>query len=486
MKEQNLYGRIGFKHKQWAFETFWSEYSAKIGIFRGANVGTVADLETAFQRSQPFTPSKFSYEIGRGYQDVVHSLYKIITSYNFKHIGELSLIGALQQNNRKEYDLNEPITRNPAVRTMPQANFQLETHTAEAIFESKLPNNFKHTAGILFGTQGNVFKGLDYRALIPNFRNYNTGIFVIEQYQYNDWLFETGFRYDWRTLFTYQDNQNTNAFTRTHHTFNNLSFNAGVAKRIWMHRASVNAHVGSSWRQPTVYELYSVGVHQAAASYELGNPNLKSERGYLASLTGTYKHQKLSVELYGYAHYIDNFIYAQPTGRLVQTIGGTFPTFVYTQNYARLLGADITAKYYFVQHQNGLYSSGKFAVLDGYDLTQKEYLFGMPANRFELGVGYEKPMLGKFKNTFASLSHLWVTKQTNYPANVDFLPPPTAYGLFKTDFGFVIPHKTNEMWVSCTINNVLNTTYRDYQNRFRYFADEIGRNIVLKIQYILN
>jgi iron complex outermembrane receptor protein len=34
--------------------------------------------------------------------------------------------------------------------------------------------------------------------------------------------------------------------------------------------------------------------------------------------------------------------------------------------------------------------------------------------------------------------------------------------------------------------NLLNTSYRDYLNRFRYFADERGRNLVLRVRVPLD
>ena len=42
--------------------------------------------------------------------------------------------------------------------------------------------------------------------------------------------------------------------------------------------------------------------------------------------------------------------------------------------------------------------------------------------------------------------------------------------------------KKYDIQVGLSINNILNTSYRDYLNRFRYFADEMGRNISLKIK----
>jgi iron complex outermembrane recepter protein len=72
------------------------------------------------------------------------------------------------------------------------------------------------------------------------------------------------------------------------------------------------------------------------------------------------------------------------------------------------------------------------------------------------------------------------------PVTVDISTPPAAYELlhlyseikFKT-FGKGITT------LAFSVQNILNTTYRDYLNRQRFFADEMGRNyqIQLKINY---
>jgi iron complex outermembrane receptor protein len=33
------------------------------------------------------------------------------------------------------------------------------------------------------------------------------------------------------------------------------------------------------------------------------------------------------------------------------------------------------------------------------------------------------------------------------------------------------------------VSNLLNTSYRDYMDRFRYFTDAIGRSISLRLKY---
>ena len=43
--------------------------------------------------------------------------------------------------------------------------------------------------------------------------------------------------------------------------------------------------------------------------------------------------------------------------------------------------------------------------------------------------------------------------------------------------------KLNDFSASINVNNVLNTSYRNYLNSMRYFADEIGRNFIVNFSY---
>ena len=39
-----------------------------------------------------------------------------------------------------------------------------------------------------------------------------------------------------------------------------------------------------------------------------------------------------------------------------------------------------------------------------------------------------------------------------------------------------------EYYIYDTAGNLLNTSYRNYMNRFRYYADEMGRNISIRLK----
>ena len=72
------------------------------------------------------------------------------------------------------------------------------------------------------------------------------------------------------------------------------------------------------------------------------------------------------------------------------------------------------------------------------------------------------------------------------PVEVDISTPPNSYELLH--IYSEIKFKTFSKGIATlafSVQNVLNTAYRDYLNRQRFFADEMGRNfqIQLKINY---
>jgi iron complex outermembrane receptor protein len=44
-------------------------------------------------------------------------------------------------------------------------------------------------------------------------------------------------------------------------------------------------------------------------------------------------------------------------------------------------------------------------------------------------------------------------------------------------------NKKNSLTTSFSVQNIANTTYRDYLNRQRFFVDEMGRNIQIQLKF---
>ncbi|HSI91305.1 MAG TPA: hypothetical protein VK927_09320, partial [Adhaeribacter sp.] len=129
------------------------------------------------------------------------------------------------------------------------------------------------------------------------------------------------------------------------------------------------------------------------------------------------------------------------------------------------------------------------AFVRAYNYTINDFLFLTPADRFINTIRYEAG--NRFRNqgltnSFFALGTTLVRQQNRVPANTDLAAAPNGYFLLQAELGttFQIGQQPVEFGISA--NNILNTTYRDYLNRFRYFSDEMGRNITFRLRIPLD
>src|SRR5205807_438351 len=76
-----------------------------------------------------------------------------------------------------------------------------------------------------------------------------------------------------------------------------------------------------------------------------------------------------------------------------------------------------------------------------------------------------------------------VLQQTNAPSGAeDYTPPPKGYMLVNLDAGLSLPLAGKTVDFELGGNNILNEVYREYTDRFRYYADEMGWNVFLRMK----
>ena len=183
-----------------------------------------------------------------------------------------------------------------------------------------------------------------------------------------------------------------------------------------------------------------------------------------------------------------DFILVEPTG-VEFTIRGAFPVWSYRQTDAILLGVDASL---YNNWSSKVRTDHKFAWVKGTDTETDTPLINIPAANFTNSITYTIP---KWNNFLVSLESQYVFEQTRFPDNIvvfspeqqenvilDINTPPDAYHLLSlnTEASFTLKNK-NDLTVGLTASNLLNTNYRDYLNRQRYFVDDMGRNISLRL-----
>lgn len=498
--ENNGSGTVSYNRRRFGIEVFYSQFYTKVGLFTGAQVGSLADFYAAIARPEPLRQPGFSYALNRPYQQIQHDLLKVRALVRSDRWGTLTATVARQQNVRREYDVLA-FSRS----TDPELYLKLVTQTADLVWEhspartntdeSRSAGRFSGSVGFNGITQGNVRRFL---FLIPNYRTYGAGLFAIERYARERWTLEAGVRYDYRWLRAYFLDESTNTVTdRTRH-WRNTTGSLGATYQA-SRQLTLSGNFSTAWRAPNVSDLYSDGLHQSAVAYERGNPDLKPEQANNANLSVEYTGRRLYADIGFYNNQINNYIYLKPDSVPIVRQRGAFPAYSYRQVRATFRGVDATIRY---QLTDRLAFTSRTSLLFAYDRTNRDYLVYIPPNRTNNGLRYElgdRSASGqqRISGVYVSLTNQYVARQNRAPLVTqrqengrvvftgDFAPPPAGYALWGAEIGFAWRVSHQPLNVILTGTNLLNRAYRDYLDRFRYFADEPGRNVTLRVKWPL-
>ncbi|MFY0604133.1 MAG: TonB-dependent receptor [Flavobacteriaceae bacterium] len=498
----------GRKKLEYGYEIYYSYLKNEIAILRSSHIGNVENLVNAINSQQPAIIDAFSYDINAPKQKVTHQIFKANFYQRFEGYGKLDIQYDYQNNHRFEFDI-----RVGDDRDTPAIDLQLQSHAIKSTLKLDADFDKVYKLGILAGFQEN-FANPDtgVRRLIPDYQKYDLGVFTIGSFKLNDMLkLEAGIRYDFNRIDAkkfYQtsrwiergydvdfgqlviDDLGTQLLTNPVFNFHNISVSAGIEYEI-NDKSRTIFNYGLSNRAPNPSELFSDGLHHSAARIELGDLRIKKETSNRISGTYTYFGEKASLHIEGFFNHIQDFIYLEPSG-VETTIRGAFPVWEQKQIDATLFGIDFDVTHYI---SNMFTVQNKSSFIKGKDLTTDRPLIDIPAFKTVNIIRYENE---KWSNFSAELQSEWVFRQNNFPNNnfeayipridtfvlVDISTPPPAYHIlnFRSDFDIKIS-KQNHVSVAFSINNLLNTNYREYLNRLRYFADELGRNFMIQLKF---
>lgn len=482
---------------RWGTEVFYSHFATRLGIFAASHVGNLTDLQRAFEADRPLQPYEgFSYAIGRPYQHVRHGLLKATAWWRPAAGGRVELVAARQLDLRDEYDKHRPRNNELSALNRPELSYQNTTSTldltAELPARPLLGGTHHATVGLSGTYQDNTFRG---RYFIPFYTNRVGGVFGIEQWSCGRWTAEIGVRLDRRDLQVERTLGAADNFAVLRNRFVvwTPAASVGAAVEAGPH-LTVRATAALTRRAPAPNERYSRGVHngQYEEGYDIslapGAAPLAPETSRALNLTLTaHDNPRLNGELTAYVNHIDQFIYATPILPPVLTIRGPFPSFRFLSTDARFWGFDLSGTYTPAPRWTVL---GKAAIVRTRDLRRQDYLIFTPADRAELAVRRElgRPPPGSgpggSPRFYAQISGQAVARQTRLPANyelLDYRAAPAGYALLGAEMGAALRLGPCPLDVSVAGTNLLDHRYRDYLNRFRYFSDEMGRNLTVRV-----
>ncbi len=502
--------QVGFNRFDYGIEGYYSIFKNEIGILRASHLGGAQDQIRAIDSDVPLIINDFTYTINAPRQDVTHHLATIKGFKRFENFGKLSIQYDFQRNNRLEFDIRRGDDKKKAA-----SDLQLDTHTVLLDLDAPLSDKIVLKTGLMAKYQKNVANPeTGVRRLIPDFQMYDLGMYFVMDYQLNDqWLLEAGGRFDYsfmdvfkfyRTSFWELRNYDqlfpeivleeleNQILTNPQLNFNNGSATLG-ANYTFGEDYKLFFNYSMASRAPNSSELFSEGLHHSASRIELGDLSFNSEIAHKVALTFQKENDLFSFNVNPYINTISDFIVNEPT-EIQQTLRGNFQVWEYRQTDAQLLGVDVDASYAFAKNFR---LNSQFSLVKGYDQTLDAPLIGMPPVNISNEVVYQNP---EFNNIRLSLQSAYHFKQNDYPNTnfevfipetetyklVDVSSTPDAYHLLNFNSSIDINlNQKSKLTVGLRITNVLNTSYRNYLNRLRYYADDLGRNFLfnLKINY---
>ncbi len=455
-------------------EIGWSSFNGKTGIFTGSHIGNLTDLLNAIERDRPdsiFT-GKRSYDFDRPYQQVHHNMVKGKIVYTV-HGHRLQLNLALQNNNRKEFD----ITRGSNDRS-PQLDLDVQTFSGEVTWDQPWKNNLQGSFGISAMQQYNRYRG---RYIIPNYDLFSIGGFFIQKWKRHAWDVQAGVRAEQRIFDTRRLRINTETINYDF-SFPALAASLSVAYEF---TSDLRAYTGITAfnRAPHVNELLSDGLHHGTATYEKGDPFLEAEKSRSVYAGMNFKNRSSSIEIdvSGFAKRIDDFVYRRPEpGQPVLTISGAYPLITFRQTDALLYGTDLESS---VKIFDRIEWKNAVTLLYARDISADEWLIGMPPGRYSGDLNFNIKTTEKIKDLYTGISFVHVARQKRVSGSIrDYKAPPGAYSLVHLNASATFHQMRFPVTVGVSVNNLFNAVYRDYLNSMRYFADEAGRDISIRLK----
>ena len=477
-----LSAMLGYQDKHVTATLLSSIYYQRSGIYYGSKISDLDQLIKRFEAGRPdvSTLRNFSYDIQPPFQQSQHFTVKGEVKWRINDDHQLDIVGSFQENLRQEFENR----KKQQWSWIPMQDLILKTYKLDVTWNAKWHLwNMTTESGLANSYQENFnYPGTKQPAFVPNFAALSMGGFLLHKAQWGKLQAALGLRYDFRVMSV---NGYTSLSNYTYYDDFKLysNFTSSLAAHYQISEQwDARANVGWSWRPPDINELYAIGL-QEGSYWVVGNRHLESERGYKAVLGTKWRNSKFSVEPSMFYQRIDSYIYdhiGNGKDRYHNHPSGKYPKFIYDQDDVRLVGGDIEATYQPIESLT-LVAKGEW--IYGRNLSRQDWLPFMPSDRYGLSASYSKT-LGSRKQYVASLSlsGIYVTKQTRFDPDKDLVPDsPDAYFLLNgtADFAIKLPHK-REIKFMIVGDNVLNALYKEYTDRFRYYAHERGANFSLR------
>lgn len=342
----------------------------------------------------------------------------------------------------------------------------LNTGTVDVLAHHAPSENVRGVAGVSGLFQKNDSRGPIF--LIPSATTTSGAAFAFEEATAGMFTFAAGARVDARKT-SADANPSIGLAADKEITYTEPSGNLGLVFRP-IPFFSITANAGAAWRAPTLFELFANGPHLAEARYEIGDPKMKTEKARNVDVGLRWQNDVVRAEVTGFRNAINDYIYLTPTN----TTQGGLRVYRHLQADALLTGGEGAVQ---VAATPQLLLKGRYDLVRGTNRDVDEPLPLMAPQRGSAGAEYHFTS-GWAGNAFIS-GEVEHTRKQDRPNSQDVVTD--GYTLINFDLGFQQRLFGKATRIDLGLRNIANTSYRDFLSRYKEFALNPGRNIILRI-----
>jgi outer membrane receptor protein involved in Fe transport len=309
--------------------------------------------------------------------------------------------------------------------------------------------------------QTNATRGQE--PLVPNASASGAAAYLYEQVSLSQrWRILTGARVDLRRLSA--DSNTDLALPDERRDYTAWSGDVGLVYRP-AERLAFSVNAGRAWRAPTLFELFTNGPHPGEARFEVGDATLQPEAGLNLDAGVRWQSARARAEVSAFRDRITHYIYIAPTG----TTQDSLPVYRFQQADAVLDGGEASLE---IAATTALVLSARADFVRGERQSDHQPLPQIPPLRGKLGA-------------------VWRGTSTTGGLDVDLVSRLTRLSPFDTGtagyalldlFGGTDHHfGSRPVRIELQVRNALDTRYRDFLSRYKAFALNPGRNIVVRV-----
>lgn len=470
VKEANGAVTLGWKRGPLQTDVYYSLFSTRIGVLFSAQMGDEQLLRERIRLGQPVDFYPWTRRIDYPYQKVVHQIAKLHATYTLSGGSRLEAQVSHQHDDRREFNQRRNYRSH-----IPTLDLQLGSTQADVNWRNQYADHWITEAGLFYANVKNTnTPGTGVVPIIPNYTQQNAGIFALQKYSGSAWGAEVGARLDHQRL----NARGIDIYGRDYgglSHYNNFTYTVGAHYHL-LPQLDLLSNVGTAWRAPHVHELFSNGVEHSSGLYARGDATLRPEVStkWITSLKFSSDPVSASVDVY--TQWIDHYIYDSPTNEVITMVSGAYPVFQYRSTDAFFRGVDAEIKWRTLTFFS--YEIGGSLVRADERGTHLPLPY-IPSWRVSQAATLQLGSKAHFHNIYVKATHKYVARQTHFDPQSDLVSfSPAAYHLFGAEAGTSWELRNGRrIRILLTADNLFNRVYREYTNRFRYYAHDLGRDI---------